>query len=95
MTVIWSTNDINTNDMVVGMKNTAEDFKKAGETTCGICITSKQHKGSRPSPDSVTQRPLDLLHTDVCGPMQVDSLGGSRHLARYLDDHSKLSVVRS
>ena len=81
-------------NLVSGMKVSAEDFKKAGETPCGTCITSKQHKASRPSSDSETVRPLELLHTDVCGPMQVQSLGGSSYLATYLDDYSKMSVIK-
>ena len=31
---------------------------------------------------------------DVCGPMQVPSLGGSVYLATFLDDYTKLSTVR-
>lgn len=38
--------------------------------------------------------PLELVHMDVCGPMPVRSKGGSRCLATFLDDYSKLSVVQ-
>ena len=31
---------------------------------------------------------------DLCGPMPVTSRGGSRYIATFLDDYSKLSVVR-
>ena len=82
-------------NLVVGMNTTAEDFKKAEETPSSTCINSRQHEGSRTSSDSVTERPLELLHTVVCGPMQLESLGGSRWLATYLDCYSKLSVVKA
>jgi hypothetical protein len=29
---------------------------------------------------------LQLLHSDVCGPMQVPSLGGGRYVVTVLDD---------
>ncbi len=80
--------------LVSGMKPSAADFKAAGKKPCGTCITSKQHKATRPPSDSDTKRPLELLHTDVCGPIQVQSLGGSCYLATYLDDYSKMFVVR-
>ena len=31
---------------------------------------------------------------DVCGPFPEPSLGGSMYVATYLDDYSKLSMVR-
>jgi transposase InsO family protein len=42
----------------------------------------------------VSERQLQLLHMDVCGPMPVASLGGSRYFLTVLDDFSRLSVVR-
>jgi transposase InsO family protein len=37
---------------------------------------------------------LQLLHSDVCGPMHVPSLGGTRYVVTVLDDFSRLSVVK-
>ena len=75
---------------VTGM---AAEFKIASEQACGTCITSKQPKVSRPSSASDTEK-LELVHTDVRGPMQVPSLDVSLYLATDLNNHSKLSVVR-
>jgi hypothetical protein len=36
---------------------------------------------------------LDLAHSDVCGPLQVASLGGSRYFVCFTDDYSKCSEV--
>ena len=30
---------------------------------------------------------LQLVHTDVCGPMQTQSIGGSRYLITFIDDY--------
>ena len=81
-------------ELVTGMKTTAADFKAAGEKACGTCITAKQHKVPRPLSSSDSEKPLELVHTDVCGPLEVPSLGGSLYLATYLDDFSKLSIVK-
>ena len=53
--------------MVQGMTTTAAEFKTAGQEACGTCITAKQHKQPRPSSASDSHKPLELLHTDVCG----------------------------
>ena len=70
-------------ELVTGMNTSAAEFKAAGEKACGTCITSKQHKVPRPTSSSDTERPLELVHTDVCGPLEVPSLGGSLYLATY------------
>lgn len=32
---------------------------------------------------------LDLVHTDVCGPMRAESLGRARSFVEFIDDHLK------
>ena len=82
-------------EMVKGINVTPEEFEAAGQATCEPCIRSKQHKVHRPLSESDTDAPLELLHMDVCGPMPLPSVGGRYYLATYLDDYSKLSIVRS
>lgn len=38
-------------------------------------------------------RILDLVHTDVCGPMKNVTPGGARYLMTLIDDHSRYTVV--
>ncbi|KAL0034473.1 hypothetical protein WJX79_004176 [Trebouxia sp. C0005] len=42
-----------------------------------------------------SKRALELIHVDVCGPLQVPSRGGAKYIATFLDDYSKLSIVRT
>jgi len=79
--------------MVSGVKITQEEFKKAGQSSCEPCIMSKQHRLPFKTSDSKSTRVLDLLHMDVCGPMPEPSLGGSKYVATFLDDFTRLSVV--
>ncbi|MCP4491848.1 MAG: transposase family protein [Gammaproteobacteria bacterium] len=36
-----------------------------------------------------TTQLLELVHSDVCGPMSVKSPGGKRYIAAFLDDYSR------
>ena len=81
-------------NMVSGIAVQAEDFKRANDKVCEPCIMAKQTRTPFPTSASVTTRPLELLHMDLCGPMPVTSLGGHLYIATFLDDYSKLSVVR-
>lgn len=36
---------------------------------------------------------LEVVHTDLCGPMSIDSLGGSRYFMAITDDWSRFTVT--
>ena len=36
---------------------------------------------------------LDIIHSDVCGPMPKVSLGGARYFATFIHDKSKRMFV--
>ena len=38
-------------------------------------------------------RKLQLVHSDVCGPMATDSLGGKRYFVTFIDDYSCCCAV--
>ena len=49
-----------------------------------------------PSPKQSVNRaskPLELIHTDLCGPMNVDSIGGSKYMLTFTDDYSRYTTV--
>lgn len=37
---------------------------------------------------------LELIHTDVCGPMRIQSNGKAKSYVTFIDDHSKCCEVR-
>ncbi|MCI18889.1 retrovirus-related pol polyprotein from transposon tnt 1-94, partial [Trifolium medium] len=41
----------------------------------------------------ITSRVLELLHMDLMGPMQVESLGGKRYVFVMVDDFSRFTWV--
>jgi hypothetical protein len=54
---------------------------------CEGCILRKQHKHSFPE-DGATRatKVLEIVHSDVCGPMRNMSLGGARYVLTFIDD---------
>lgn len=57
-----------------------------------ICISCLQGKQSRipfPTEGSRAQNALELIHSDVCGPMEVSSLGGARYFVTFIDDFTR------
>ena len=80
--------------MVKGIQLKASDFMELSTQSCEPCLAGKAHRLPFPASISKSTSPLQLIHMDVCGPLPVPSLGGSRYFATYLDDYSKLSVVR-
>ena len=36
---------------------------------------------------------LDLIHTDVCGPMQTTTPGGNKYFMTVIDDYSRYTMV--
>ena len=80
--------------MVDGMSITADQFNKSKPSTCEPCIKSSHARD--PFPDSITEttRRLEIISTDLAGPMQVDSIGGAKYYITFLDHYSGLSVLQ-
>ena len=64
------------------------------EGTCEGCLKGKQAR--KPFPATARRReeePLALTHIDLCGPMQVDSLGGAKYMMLLVDDATRHKTV--
>ncbi|GBP78467.1 Retrovirus-related Pol polyprotein from transposon TNT 1-94 [Eumeta japonica] len=60
---------------------------------CISCLVGKQARQSFPSNGSRANGLLELVHTDVCGPIQVASIGGARYFTTFIDDFSRKVYV--
>jgi transposase InsO family protein len=57
---------------------------------CEDCQFGKQHRSSFPSESSWrAKKPLELIHSDLCGPMPVASFGGNLYFITFIDDFSR------
>eukprot|EP00253_Pinus_taeda_P003561 PITA_03561 len=64
------------------------------DSLCEGCILGKQHKERFPAGKSIRAKaPLEIVHSDVCGPMQVPSLGGNRYVLTFIDDYTRKTWV--
>lgn len=64
-------------------------FSKSKSTDiCEVCIQAKHAKSPFEPSSTSTSDILELLHSDLCGPIEVESLGGSRYFLTFLDDYS-------
>lgn len=46
-----------------------------------------------PSSDTRSKGILDLIHSDVCGPMSITSLNGYEYYLAFIDDLSKKTWI--
>lgn len=81
---------MNKNHMIDGMKM----------VDCGMqlqCETCLKAKTTRlPFPKKAikkSKKVLDLIHTDVCGPMQTESFGKKKLILTIIDDFSRFTVI--
>ena len=64
------------------------------EDVCAGCASGKHHR-EKFIKEQVwrASNPLELIHTDLCGPMQNDSVGGNRYFITFIDDYSRMCWV--
>lgn len=72
-------------DLVIGVPK----LKKCHSGVCTGCALGKNTKGSFQSSTRKTSKVLELIHSDVCGPMSVNSLGGFLYYVIFVDDYSR------
>lgn len=56
---------------------------------CVACATGKQTRDPFPPSTSRSSAILDLIHSDLCGAMRTQTLGGSLYFMTFIDDYSR------
>jgi hypothetical protein len=79
--------------MVEGVPLAAPLFSESNGP-CEACVLAKQHGLPFKTSAGTSTRVLQLIHMDVIGPFAVASTGGAKYAVTFLDDYSKLSVVK-
>ena len=80
------------NNKVRGINLKSEELKGA-QPFCEPCVEGKMSRKPFPkSVDSKANDALDLVYSDVCGPM-TETLGGARYFVSFTDDYSRCSRV--
>ena len=78
---------LHSRNLLPGLKNVDLDF-------CENCIYGKQKRVRflRVGKEKKNEK-LELVHTDVWGPAQVSSLGGSRYYVTFIDDATRKTWI--
>ncbi|KAJ8876505.1 hypothetical protein PR048_020950 [Dryococelus australis] len=72
---------------------TVVTFSKIDSTTCTACVKGKQQRLSFKHWGSRAHEPLQVVHSDICGPMEEQSIGGSQYFFTLIDDYTRKVLV--
>lgn len=56
---------------------------------CRSCMEGKMHRNAFPMSTSRAKDVLELVHSDVCGPLNKETFGGARYFVTFIDDKSR------
>lgn len=56
---------------------------------CEPCIKGKHHRNPFPKEGTRASEQLELIHSDLCGPMETTSAGGSRYFLSFIDNSTR------
>ncbi|XP_020421230.1 uncharacterized protein LOC18775571 [Prunus persica] len=77
-------------------KNMMEGLPKINCPTemCEDCIVGKQHRDSFPQGKAWrAEQILQLVHSDICGPINPTSNGNKRYFITFIDDYSRKTWI--
>ena len=80
--------------VTVAKSSKNNENKESLNVNCEGCLLGKMSKVSFPkkSMNRATKR-LELIHTDLCGPMQIESHAGSKYVLTFMDDFTRYCNV--
>ncbi|KAG7301017.1 hypothetical protein JYU34_015390 [Plutella xylostella] len=62
-------------------------------SNCSVCCEGKQARLPFPQSSTRSEMVLEIVHADVCGPMEQASIGMSKYFLLFVDDFSRMSFV--
>ena len=79
---------------ILHSKNLLPDLKQVDLDFCEHCVYGKKKrvKFLKVGKENKSEK-LELVHTDVWGPAQVSSLGGSHYYVTFIDDATRKTWV--
>jgi uncharacterized protein (DUF2164 family) len=81
-------------EMVKGINLTMDAIKDKQGKVCEPCVMGKQHRLPFPKKSERETEKVELLHMDVCGPLEETSFSGARYIATFTDDATRFTEVR-
>ncbi len=82
--------DISKKNVMTGIRI----HKTATLSFCEECIEGKMcHRPFKPGGEIHSTRKLQLVYSDVCGPVQTESVGRRRYFVTFIDDFRQCCAV--
>jgi hypothetical protein len=69
-------------------------LRKKAAAVCDSCVMAKHAAKPHPESDSRARQALELVHSDLMGPFDVESAGGSKYILTAIDDFSGVAAVK-
>jgi len=60
---------------------------------CEACLEGKQHRQPSHQPATRAKEPLELIHSDLCGPIDPTTYGGTNYYLLFTDDYTRLTHI--
>jgi len=77
---------LSTENLISGLP-VLDAYKK----NCETCLKGKQSRlpfvFEKPKRSKAT---LEVIHSDICGPFEVPTIGGSRYFITFVDEHTRM-----
>lgn len=86
---------LNYRSVIALSKNPTTKIKIESTETpmCVPCIKGKQQRQPFPHSKTRSKEILQMVHSDVCGPMENTSIGGLKYFLTFIDDFSRKTFV--
>ena len=68
-------------------------IKKLENNMCKQCQLGNMARSSFKSKNHTSSEVLELVHTDLCGPITPQSYCGARYYILFVDDYSRMMIV--
>src|SRR5579859_1545039 len=60
---------------------------------CEACLEGKQHRQPSHQPATRAKEPLELIHSDLCGPIDPTTYGSTKYYALFINDFTRMMYI--
>ena len=82
------------NGAVKGLHVSEKELRNKAAEVCDTCVMAKHAASSHPASEARAAKPLELVHSDLMGPFEMESAGGNRYILTAIDDMSGMAEVK-
>lgn len=79
-------------DLSEGMKFTSKNLIDL-DNVCEICLKAKQTRQPFGEKSLRAKRPLEIIYTDVCGPIDPPTWDKKKYILTFIDDYTNFVMV--